>query len=1222
MLTYIKKNLFETWGKVPDNVRLLAFDTTAEESDSESRTKGEAANQKKAQKEEKQARVGDVSLSANEFVYFSGDLYEEAQRVVSSPNEASHLSGWFQGKYYLNTLARGQFFLNAGAGKLRQFGRMGIFLDLARGESRIRGAIDRALTEVRQAGSGQGLLHVFIVASLVGGTGSGMFIDVAHIVRKLVGSNDAFRLHGFLALQNTFQQVLGNDDYSRVYAAFRELSRFQQVLEAKYPIYYAPPSANREPRNLYRGVSDHKLFDFCYLIDSKRNSAPLDGIKPEFSVYPSMAECITMALDPQTSKTYFDAAINETADSSNFQKQAGKALFFSLGTYTYILPVEEIIEQANYRMAMELLGQRLMQIKSDPETGREYVTWDGEKVNLPQPAEQARILLKTGKLRGSGGEVQNCNFTKQMGVEFDAGPFNDPQRVQYMSEQGEALVSWMQPVTVTDTNINQFTENLTATFQERIITLVSNGDTNKEPPDVAPGRIINEISQYKMRKLGQQQRGQIAVGEIQQGLRAWREANRSTFAEFLKIYLVQTLNGEEGEDAITAKTHKLAYVRDVLDALIKAFNEYGEYLKALITARAQRGLIAGLEQSVDTARQFMLQSTSPNLWEKLNGVPRKRQDEYIQAEDQLYYEQRNDLLYQALFDQNSDLRTIVQNFRAQVNDWISVFGLGGIVGPKETNEPGMISNIRSLQEGLALRRNNANDIRVFEYLTDQDYEDRLYKRYTPDEKWRDVLGQIHWMWEHDGNEGGPKLEATWGSIGAKNKPEKLFNRADYQETATLKNSKLLLQKLRRYFDDIRSSETVIERLRDLKGQGVVRELMNSSAPLISYTAGESQRYLRTKNYICINPGDAQMRGYYDGLRQTLDSHAGSAADRAVVALTNPHRCIMLSAAYHLVGEELQAIKEVRGQYINSFIYTDQLKSRHNFPAEISAVRYEKAITLAPIRQPLRLLAPVVVSLLDDEERFRLFVQAWLFGLVRKEAGLKRGQSRYALRLDRLGRREHADSYLTLTPDVDVPQLPDAIRSFVSSEFDDFGNRLIASSDKSVQINIPPTRVEEAIRLRSDAILLGYNLLADDIRTTLESNRDLLNEAKYPDAVEVMTGAMRVYIAKRTSVWLRSEQSDIEIDLNERLLEHNVQWLVENDSKIRTKLCQALAHTLFTQREKTYGRERREILIRHVEQFIDKTLLNLQDETDQTLKDLGAVMHIMLDEMIKRIDEQT
>lgn len=1217
VLTYIKKNLFETWGRVPANVRLLAFDTTEEKSDSAMRANTEAAAHPKNQ-EEKRAQVGNIALDANEYVYFNGDLYEEAQRVANNPIEASHLSGWFQGKYYLNTLSRGQFYLSAGAGKLRQFGRMGIFLDLARGESRMKGAIERALTEVRSAAGGSQMLHVFVVSSLVGGTGSGMFIDVAHIVRKLLGNNtDAFRLHGFLALQNTFQQVLGNDDYSRVYAAFRELSRFQQVLEAEYPVYYAPPAANREPRNLYRGVSNHKLFDFCYLVDSKRNSAPLDGIKPELSVYPSVAECITMALDPQTSKTYFDAAINETADSASYQRKSGRALFFSLGTYTYILPVDEIIEKTTYRMAQELLAQRLMRVTTDPETGREFVTWDSDKVNLPSPGEAVRTFMTTDIVRGAS-DVRNISFVKQMGVEFGAGPFTDPQRIQYMAELGGALVSWLEPVSVTDASINQATENLKVSFQDSLVVLVSNGDVNKEPPDVAPGRIQGAITQYKARKLGQTQRGQsTASGEVPRGLLAWREANKAQFMEFLKIHLGQLLNGDAGADPLPAKTHKLAYAREFLDALIKAFNEYSDFIKAMIQERAGRGLIAQYEQSVESARQYMLQSMNPNLWEKLNSVPRKRQDEYIQAEDDLYCEQRNNLLYQALFDQNSDLRAVAQNFRAQVEDWVSVLGVGGAVGPKQIKEEGVLDEVRALEEALSQRRNEARDIRVFEYLTDKDYEDRLYRRYTPDDKWKEVLGNIQWYWEHDATEGGPKLKLAWGGGRPQDRREDLFNRPDYQDTATLKNRRLLLSKLRAYFDDIRRNETVIERLRDLKGLGVVRELMQSSAPLIAYTPGEAQHYVRSKNYICINPGPSETREYYDTLRNTLDNHAGAAADRNVVALTNPHRCIMLSAAYHLVGEELPAIREVRTQYLNSFIQIDPLKTRHNFPAEIAAVRYEKAITSPPIRQPLRLLSPQVVSLLDDEERFKLFVSAWLFGLVRLEAAPGGQTSRYVLRLDRLSKREDGDAYLALTRDANTPVLTDAIRAFVSSHFDDQGNRLIASLANEA-VRIFPDRVAESIQLRSRAVLVGYDLLAEQVRLTLEKYRDLLNEAKYPDAVEKLTGAMRVYIAKYPTMWLRSEPAEVQADVAERVMEANLPWLAEEAHKAR--LSQILTETLVTHKDKPYGKERREVLLRHHEKFIEKILALLQDG-DQVSKDLGAVMHIMVDDMMKRIESQ-
>ena len=157
---------------------------------------------------------------------------------------------------------------------------------------------------------------------------SGMFIDIAHITRLLAARMQvSFATRAFLVLQNTFQPVL---DIHRIransFAATRELYRFQQIFGRDYPIYYADDKARREPLDVYRSIYKSKLFDTCYLLDARRTNMPLDGVKPWLGMYPSVAECITTLLDPETGATFSQHYRNVSRRSTNRAFQWQNAL--------------------------------------------------------------------------------------------------------------------------------------------------------------------------------------------------------------------------------------------------------------------------------------------------------------------------------------------------------------------------------------------------------------------------------------------------------------------------------------------------------------------------------------------------------------------------------------------------------------------------------------------------------------------------------------------------------------------------------------------------------------------------------------------------------------------------------------------------------------------------------------------------------------------------------
>jgi hypothetical protein len=250
VLTYVKKNLVDTYGHVPPTVKLLSFDTTSEKTEA------------KVEKGEEHAKVGKVELDPSEFIYLGGNIRPFAEEIRKE-HRHPHISSWFQAAYYMEALDADAFELSKGAGQRRPFGRMSVFYDLTQSPSQIVNKIEQAIKDVNGQNERRQPIEIYVVCSLAGGTGSGMVLDVAHITRALAGDLGVqFAIRAFLVLQNTFQSVIAvNQIKANSFAAMRELDRFLMVFDRDYPIFYEDDTDHRTPQAVYRSIYHSKLFD-------------------------------------------------------------------------------------------------------------------------------------------------------------------------------------------------------------------------------------------------------------------------------------------------------------------------------------------------------------------------------------------------------------------------------------------------------------------------------------------------------------------------------------------------------------------------------------------------------------------------------------------------------------------------------------------------------------------------------------------------------------------------------------------------------------------------------------------------------------------------------------------------------------------------------------------------------------------------------------------------
>jgi len=218
-------------GSVPPSVRLLHIDTAPPKP------------------------RGNVSLDALETVLL---CLRDPSEALSDPDN-SHLRAWFPEKLKVGTVMNG-------AAQIRALGRLALHAQPHYVRKQLIDTIGR-LTDrgrLRELGKGesideQGAIEVYILASVCGGTGSGLIVDVAQLIKDQLRNAPSVHICGVFLLPGPFRQLAGTARVkSNSYATLKELD------------YLAAPHA---PVEFSFGAGEGRAllaspFNLIYLVDS------------------------------------------------------------------------------------------------------------------------------------------------------------------------------------------------------------------------------------------------------------------------------------------------------------------------------------------------------------------------------------------------------------------------------------------------------------------------------------------------------------------------------------------------------------------------------------------------------------------------------------------------------------------------------------------------------------------------------------------------------------------------------------------------------------------------------------------------------------------------------------------------------------------------------------------------------------------------------------------
>ena len=188
VLTYLKNDLQEAnGGEMPKDVQLLGIDTQL--SDVQLLKAGAQRDGDQRMNTLTDAQVGAVRLDKiSEYFQIGEPLYDFILRIHRQDPKPEEFA-WLDTDYLIG-LGPGPCSTIYGAGAFRQLGRLSLFNKVDLLYNRLQQAISRGsnatANRVMNYGGGQNQamrMEIIIVTSLAGGTGAGIFMDVAWLVR-------------------------------------------------------------------------------------------------------------------------------------------------------------------------------------------------------------------------------------------------------------------------------------------------------------------------------------------------------------------------------------------------------------------------------------------------------------------------------------------------------------------------------------------------------------------------------------------------------------------------------------------------------------------------------------------------------------------------------------------------------------------------------------------------------------------------------------------------------------------------------------------------------------------------------------------------------------------------------------------------------------------------------------------------------------------------------
>jgi len=1000
--TFLKKDLLETnRGELPENVRILCFDTAplmTKEVVEELKSRGERA---------REVKVGAVTLDeGKEFIQLTGNVKERTEEVARG--EHPHIGSWYRASYWLYTLMPSLFNLSEGAGRIRQMGRMAVFHDLENPRlSKIWGALGQAFREIKRDVTEKRQLEVIITGSFCGGTGAGMFIDMALLVHAAAAREvrKNYIVRGFFVLPPAFPGY-DNEMRVRAFSAWRELDRFM-ILSPKWGLrqmaYHATESELRLELN-------RRAFDVCYLFNPNRSQNPLIG-EPEEGVFPSVADAISAILDTKAGQKFTEWA---TANLNQiYVNNPGIPLHSSLGTYTLKVPVYYVQEECSQSLALDLLDIWLAPVKKNGKVVELAPDRNPDAGLGKLGREEVLPFLRCASISRGEETVMNSPFVRRIAwVLGQDGPTNatliEAHARGSLGHPKGPIGEWLAAVTELgeSAEAKQLRADIDEALRIKVRDVAPDSHRHKDHPVEALRRFKEKIPPFITEYYGTQLAdGTIVPGKFGEALKRCGDFHLKRFRDLLRLWTLNTLM-KDVDDPRQSLAGKLGYALDFFEGLVKAFDDFLTFMHKVEKERERLNLIQGVEDRKLRAKRAMEQNAARKfLFFFTHPAAYRTQEKYLNLEQEYINLLKDQHLHKAVKETAEAMRTLVVEARNELERWAQDLTLGD--APR---------GVKGLYNEIA---DELNSIRAtFEADIELKKVQKLFgvKRYKRDEEIIEkALRRISWDVKAD--ETGFRLRCLLKFTEKEMLPDgterEVEKEVDLGHNAEARRK--LLELTRSYYRLLPEEESIAKKLYveyEGDGEALARALVGQGEPMYrsrgKAPAKAVSAYIRVRHM--EDPQAREIcRGAVESLRALYPGELKREAKTALVESDDRHKLTVVRSDDCIESIDFETWEECRRAYVKQIaearkkITEEQrlelARANHCYPAEVNAVEYEFKIARM-LRSPEGhyVLHPKVVMCLEDKTKVEQFFLAMAYGLILRERDPQTGEFLYQLRL--------------------------------------------------------------------------------------------------------------------------------------------------------------------------------------------------------------------------------
>lgn len=1002
------------------------------------------------------AGVGKLELAPHEYAALGGDAERMLKRVENG--DLPHIEHWLEANWFLRNLSN--YNLDAGAGMFRQLGRLSLFQDVAApNQSKLYRGISSKITTIQQHAGAARTLSVIIVGSWVGGTGSGTFVDVAHLIQRIAHENRLkVLIRGYFYLPEAFRTTLQPADLAksqtRAFAAMREFNRFflNQDWEVGYPMSYLGQGGQGNA-NIWRSTSKGKLYDMVYLIDGTRsNQNSLNQLRIDKGPVVSVADAILCQIDSNFGEVSRQQIANVRKDLAE-RRQEGipYAYVGSTGTYSIQMPIKQIIEAWSFKLAQDVLIEFLGADEFDASTNTTASLSATHGKDQTEISDEVKHLLQSSATILDPIDAKRQVVPTLMWAEIYRiyrNIMNNGAQSVVNQLGGNNLDNWEQMLipgeTERDPRARAVVDQTKAIREEKPSTTVITSDKVKprrQPSDeVEPERIRSEITQLLDRQLGQRdaKNGLRSGGRYQTTMNRFTVYQLERFRLGLQAYISAQLNGQDPAGRpITARAGKLGWTAAVLDELYDTFSAVLEVMRDVRKRRAANNKLRDSQEMMQAeAQKEMIAQMNGRAFPGMPHPGIKAQQAFIEQSDHTLELYRTEQVLEEVYLSIEGMRNYVETARKQVRDWVQVLAL---------RHDSLLSQVSQGINHVRAERDKAAELPSRMNIDDKDWEKDKYERYVEKTNAKEALFRaLTWTVKEDKDDYGKDaviidLDVRIPSSTANSLRN--TQRGKWQHD----NVQAVMQFCRTTFEEARKTESVVSYLMDYKYQDanvLAGIIYDQSGLLLSYDnsiggGGVPSIYMLAYEDSSRADQNDYLNTLMNGLRQLADIPLGDQGDPYASRQNSDDRfrLTVLNIAELIPLEALHTYEEYSQEYLKD----SNRYLQHLFPAEVKASHYESLLKDV-LRQQVRMFVPGVVILLEQMELFRLFLYCVAHGIIFLDTDIENTLEvewvwYINLPSSRPGADEDEFDTLWLTYPSTTPSLLDAAHAFVYHQED-------------------------------------------------------------------------------------------------------------------------------------------------------------------------------------------